>query len=142
MFQLDSRLEKSSDFIAELSLSQLRLVDNKDYVWLLLMPRVCNARELIDLSEKDSILLNQEIRQISVLQKKVFQPYKLNIASIGNVVEQLHIHVIGRNKDDNLYPAPVWGSEAEEYDVNKKKSIIQEIQNYLETQRSIQKNKL
>ena len=133
MFKLDSKLEKDSDLITDLQLSQLRLINNKDYVWLLLVPKISNARELIDLLPLDYNTLNEEIRNISILLKDLIKPYKLNIATIGNVVEQLHIHIIARFSDDKLYPQPVWGHKFTPYAPEKKNKLIEKVQKHLAT---------
>ncbi len=85
---------------------------------------VPNTREIIDLKTEDRAILMQEISLASKVMKEVFSPYKLNIAALGNKVEQLHIHVIGRNQNDSAWPDPV-------FDKGKKEYPNDEIERYL-----------
>jgi diadenosine tetraphosphate (Ap4A) HIT family hydrolase len=111
MFDLDDKLKQDSFFIGNLNISQLRLMNNSLYIWLILIPKINNVAELVDLSYSERIELMDEIAQISNCIKQVFNPYKLNIANLGNVVRQLHVHIIARNKGDPTWPDPVWGKD-------------------------------
>lgn len=108
-WQLDPKLADGSHPVAHLSLSELRLMDDATYPWLLLIPRVCEATELIDLDAAQQAMLMTEINRCSRIAKKLFLPTKLNVAALGNVVPQLHVHVIARFANDPAWPAPVWG---------------------------------
>jgi diadenosine tetraphosphate (Ap4A) HIT family hydrolase len=108
-FSLDPQLASDSHPVAELGLSSLRLMDDSNYPWLILVPRVPDARELIDLDEPRQAALLAEVNQVSRVLKQLFRPYKLNIAALGNLVPQLHVHLIARFQDDPAWPAPVWG---------------------------------
>ena len=98
--------------VAALKLSDLQLMDDDNYPWLVLVPRVAGARELTDLDAAQRALLVEEIARCEQLLLDVFQPHKLNVAALGNLVPQLHVHVIARFEDDPAWPAPVWGRVA------------------------------
>ncbi|WP_397595574.1 HIT domain-containing protein [Silanimonas sp.] len=110
-FTLDPRLEADSVFIADGPLSQLRLVDDARFPWLVLVPRVPRATEWIDLDGASQRLLLAEINQAGALLRVHFAPVeKLNIGALGNIVRQLHVHVVGRREGDAAWPGPVWGA--------------------------------
>ncbi|MBS3960062.1 MAG: HIT family protein [Xanthomonadaceae bacterium] len=110
-FRLDPRLESESVFVADGPLSQLRLVDDARFPWLVLVPRVAGAVEWIDLDGAAQRLLLAEINQAGVLLRQHFAPVdKLNIGALGNVVRQLHVHVVGRREGDAAWPGPAWGA--------------------------------
>ncbi len=108
-FALDPRLAGDTHAIDELPLSRLLLMDDARYPWLILVPRVSGARELIDLDPDDQQRLLAETTCVSRVLRDVFTPHKLNIAALGNVVAQLHVHVIARETTDPAWPGPVWG---------------------------------
>ena len=113
IFPLDPRLEADSVFIADGPLSQLRLMDDARFPWLVLVPRVPGATEWIDLDGASQRLLLAEINQAGALLRQHFAPIdKLNIGALGNIVRQLHVHVVGRREGDAAWPGPVWGSGA------------------------------
>ena len=108
-WHLDQRLADESHPVAHLGLSELRLQDDANYPWLLLVPRVVGASELIDLSRIHQTELLAEIDRISRIMRTLFRPLKLNIAMLGNRVPQLHVHLIARYRTDPTWPNPVWG---------------------------------
>ena len=108
-FTLDPRLAADSHPLARLALCELRLMDDSHYPWLVLVPRVPGARDLIDLDAGQRHALCDEIDRASRLLRDAVRPHKLNVAALGNVVAQLHVHVIARFEDDPAWPAPVWG---------------------------------
>jgi diadenosine tetraphosphate (Ap4A) HIT family hydrolase len=108
-FVLDSRLAADTHPLAHFALCDLRLMDDSHYPWLILIPRVAGARDLIDLDVGQRHLLSDEIDRTARLLRDVFRPHKLNVAALGNVVAQLHVHVIARFETDPAWPAPVWG---------------------------------
>ncbi len=124
---LDPRLESSSSFIINLSLCQVRLSHNAAFPWLLLIPQHENMIEIIDLNTCDQVLLMQEIALGSQVIKSLFQPDKLNVASLGNAVPQLHIHIIGRYQTDQAWPNPIWNTVEESYAPEKKAALIDQI---------------
>lgn len=109
-FALDPRLAADSVFLADGPLSQLRLVDDRRFRWLLLVPRVAGAEEWIDLSRDHQRLLLAEINLAGRLLRAWAPAHKLNIGALGNIVRQLHVHVLARDEGDAAWPGPVWGS--------------------------------
>lgn len=85
-------------------------MNDKNYPWIILIPERESIIDMDELSYEDYIAVNKEIRIASKTLKKAYTPHKINIASLGNVVPQLHIHVIGRFKEDKSWPKPVWGN--------------------------------
>lgn len=116
-FQLDPRLAADSIFVADGPLSQVRLIDDLRFPWLLLVPRVEAASEWIDLDGTQQRLLLAEINQISRLLRAEPGVSKLNVGALGNIVRQLHIHLVGRHDGDPAWPGPVWGSGPAQRDV-------------------------
>lgn len=106
---VDPRIINSTCFVAELPLCNLYLQNESRFPWLVLVPRRENASELIDLSMEDQQELTREIAMVSQLMKAKYSPDKLNVANLGNIVKQLHIHVIARYETDGAWPGPVWG---------------------------------
>ncbi|MGH8052752.1 MAG: HIT domain-containing protein [Stenotrophomonas sp.] len=116
-FELDTRLAADSVLIADGPLSQIRLMNDDRFPWVVLVPRVPNASEWIDLDGGQQRLLLAEINQISQHLKQKPNVTKINIGALGNIVRQLHIHLIGRNESDPAWPGPVWGSgKAQRFD--------------------------
>jgi diadenosine tetraphosphate (Ap4A) HIT family hydrolase len=108
-FQLDSRLENDTYHVATGELSELLLMNDARFPWLILVPKTPDVSEIIDLSEAQSAVLMREIRRVSEALKTLFNPDKLNVAALGNHVRQLHVHVIARFVSDEAWPNPVWG---------------------------------
>lgn len=111
-YALDPQLAADSHPLATLELCELRLMDDANYPWLVLVPRLAAARELLDLAPAQRRQLTDEIDLAGRLLRSVVRPFKLNIAALGNLVPQLHVHVIARFQDDPAWPAPVWGRVA------------------------------
>lgn len=111
-FSLDPRLAADTHPVADLGLSRLLLMDDARYGWLILVPRRAGLRELADLPRADQHRLLDEIG-IARSALAALGPYdKLNLGALGNIVEQLHVHVIARRRDDAAWPGPVWGHGA------------------------------
>ena len=108
-FALDPRLAADTHAIGALPFSELLLMDDARFPWVILVPRIAGARELIDLDEGDQHLLLGEIDRVARALESLLHPDKLNIAALGNVVPQLHVHVIARFTSDAAWPNPVWG---------------------------------
>ncbi len=108
-FQLHPRLQTDSLAITELQLCELRLLNDSQYPWFILVPKRPDITEIYQLSETDQQLLQQESSLIAKTMAELFKADKMNIAAIGNMVPQLHIHHIARYKTDVAWPAPVWG---------------------------------
>ncbi len=98
--------------VIELPLCEVRLMDDANHPWLVLVPRVADAVELIDLDDARQLQLTREIASTSRALQALFNPHKLNVAALGNLVPQLHVHVIARYTDDIAWPRPVWGMAA------------------------------
>jgi diadenosine tetraphosphate (Ap4A) HIT family hydrolase len=112
-FALDPRLERDSAFACDLALCQLRVFNDERWPWLVLVPRVPDAVELTDLTSAQRAALMEEIvladEAVLALGATFGRlPEKTNVAALGNVVAQLHVHVIGRRSDDPAWPRPVW----------------------------------
>jgi len=108
-FELDTRLANDSVLVADGPLSQVRLMNDERYPWLVLVPRAPGASEWIDLNGEQQRLLLAEINLLSRTLKREEEVGKINIGALGNIVPQLHIHVIGRHEGDPAWLAPVWG---------------------------------
>lgn len=108
-FALDSRLAADTMEVTELELCTVRLMNDRTYPWLILVPRRADCVELIDLDPADRVILMEEIALVSRILKELTDAEKLNVASLGNSVPQLHVHVIARFSDDPAWPGPVWG---------------------------------
>lgn len=109
-WQLHPQLAEDTVPLAHWPLCELRLMDDANHPWLVLVPRVAGAVELIDLAEADQARLAREIARASRALRAAFVPDKLNVAALGNLVPQLHVHVIARFHDDIAWPRPVWGN--------------------------------
>ena len=96
--------------VAELPLSSARLMRDANYPWLLLVPRITYAIDVVDLTAKDRAALMDEIVRASTALRETVACEKLNVATLGNVVAQMHVHVIARRRDDASWPKPVWGA--------------------------------
>ena len=108
-WSLNSRLEKDTITIGDLPLSRVLVIKDANYPWLLLVPRRAGASDLIDLTEAEQAQLATEINRVSRALKDITRPDKLNVAALGNVVPQLHVHIIARRTTDAAWPRPVWG---------------------------------
>ena len=111
-YELHPQLAADTHPLASLELCDLRLMDDANYPWLVLVPRIANARELADLDAGQRHRLTDEIDLASRALRAAVRPFKLNVAALGNLVPQLHVHVIARFEDDPAWPAPVWGRVA------------------------------
>jgi diadenosine tetraphosphate (Ap4A) HIT family hydrolase len=108
-FQLDPRLDADTLPVAELPLASLRLMNDRRWPWLILVPRIVGACEVHDLSEDEQTRLSRQTALAGRIVKQVTRCEKINTAAIGNIVRQLHVHVIGRAEGDANWPGPVWG---------------------------------
>ena len=99
---------KNSHLIADLKLCSIRLIDNAKFPWIILVPKRKNITDISELNSKDQMLLMKEIVHCSKLMKKIFKTKKLNVQKIGNIVRQLHIHIISRFTKDSTWPLSVW----------------------------------
>jgi diadenosine tetraphosphate (Ap4A) HIT family hydrolase len=111
-FELDARLAADTIHIGDLALCQVRLMNDARYPWLVLVPRRVAVVEILDLDDTEAAVLLEEIRTCARALRDTLQPHKLNVAALGNVVAQLHVHVIARFREDDAWPQPVWGVHA------------------------------
>ncbi len=119
--------------VTSLPLCDVRLMDNKLFPWLVLVPRVAGASEWIDLDRDQQHQLSDEIAILSHLFKALVTPDKLNVAALGNMVPQLHIHLIARYKGDKAWPNPVWGGPAEYYSDEEASRFIYEVRTAIDS---------
>ncbi len=117
MFVLDSRLQQDTFVLGDLPLSRVLLSNDARYPWFILVPRREDVSEVFQLSAEDQQALWAETALMGEVLKDAFEADKINIATLGNVVSQLHMHVIVRYRSDDAWPAPVWGCHpAKPYD--------------------------
>lgn len=120
---MDERLISDSEYICDLKLCQLRLNRDGDLDWFILIPKRENLVELIDLDSDEQVQLMKEIDYVSRILKEYSCPDKINVANLGNIVSQLHIHVLARYKTDRAWPGPIWGTLAQKnFDDNNVKT--------------------
>ncbi|HEX7883444.1 MAG TPA: HIT family protein [Afipia sp.] len=108
-WSLNPQLERDTINIGDLPLSRVLVIKDANYPWLLLVPRRPDVVEIIDLGEVEQAQLTTEINRVARALKDITKPDKLNIAALGNVVPQLHVHIIARRTSDAAWPRPVWG---------------------------------
>lgn len=129
-FIIDPAFDGGSVFVADWPLCQVRLQDDARFPWLVLIPRVAGAVELDDLSAADRTRLMEEVVRaggfVRAEGEAAGRPVdKLNVAALGNVTAQLHVHVVGRRRDDGLWPDPVWGRDgARPYDAAGRAAVL------------------
>jgi len=109
-WQLHPGLEKDTSLLGDLALSRVLVIEDATFPWLLLVPRRVGVAEIIDLDEVAQAQLMTEIARVSRALKEVTGCDKLNIAALGNMVPQLHVHVVARRQGDATWPKPVWGA--------------------------------
>ncbi len=108
-FSLHPQLAQDCAFIVDLELSRLLLMNSSDFPWCILVPRRADVTEIYELSEAEQICLLQESAQLCRAMQAVFFTGKMNVAALGNVVPQLHVHHVLRSPQDKAWPKPVWG---------------------------------
>lgn len=124
-FQLDARLARDSDLVTVLGLCQLRILHDSRWPWLMLVPQRAGKTEVFELQPLDQALLTFETNLVAEALKKVTHARKINIGALGNVVSQLHVHVVARNEGDPNWPGPIWGhGSATAYDENARKAFL------------------
>lgn len=109
-WSLDPRLRQDTTQVEDLALSRMLLMNDAKYPWLILVPRRAEVVEIIDLNAADRAQLMNEVVLVSRALRDVTACDKLNVAALGNMVPQLHVHIIARRKDDAAWPRPVWGA--------------------------------
>jgi len=130
-FKLHKKFLKSSHHLLDLKLCTVRLHDNSKFPWIMLIPKRKNINDITDLNSKDQMLLMREIVFSSKVMKKLFKTSKLNVEKVGNIVPQLHIHIIARYKKDNSWPLSVWVVKGKNYSKTVLKNMIEKIRKAL-----------
>lgn len=123
-FKLDPQLDKDCFVLGHLKTSRLLLLNNALVPWFILVPDT-NATEIYELPHAQQLALLEEINLLSNYLKQNFATDKLNIAAIGNIVNQLHVHVVGRHVDDFCWPSVVWGADGKQAYSDEEVNTIQ-----------------
>lgn len=126
MYSLHERLENDTIFVTQLELCELRLMPDSECPWVVLVPKRDNIREIYQLSTNDQMTLMKEIAFVSKKLQSHFDTDKINVGALGNIVPQLHVHIIGRYENDRGWPGALWGVP-DEYDDDKKDRFVQKI---------------
>ena len=121
---------KDSHFITKLKLCSVRLIDNAKFPWVILIPKRKKVTDIHHLNTKDQQILISEIVYVSKLMKKTFKAFNINVEKIGNIVPQLHIHIIARSKTDSSWPLSVWVVKKKSYSAKSLNSIINKLKLY------------
>ena len=127
MYRINKKFLKSSHHITELKLCSIRLHDNSKFPWIILIPKRKNINDISDLNSKDQLLLMKELVYSSKVMKKLFKTSKLNVEKVGNIVPQLHIHIIARYKKDSSWPLSVWVVKGKTYSAKVLKDVVNKI---------------
>ena len=130
-FKLDRKFLKTSHHLIDLKLCTIRLNDNSKFPWIILIPKRNKITDISDLNYKDQTLLMKEIVYASKVMKKLFKTSKLNVEKIGNIVPQLHIHIIARSKKDSSWPLSVWVVKGKKYSKSALKIMVDKIRKSL-----------
>jgi diadenosine tetraphosphate (Ap4A) HIT family hydrolase len=131
-WSLHPQLERDTVAIGDLPLCRALLINDANYPWMLLVPRRPRISEIIDLPEREQVQLMGEIAQASAAMKSATGCDKINVAALGNVVPQLHVHVIARSHGDAAWPKPVWGAApARPYDTVALQALLVELRQLL-----------
>jgi diadenosine tetraphosphate (Ap4A) HIT family hydrolase len=110
MYALNEQLQKDTKMLGQFPLCDVLLMNDSQYPWVILVPRRANIREIYHLSKEEQHVLSDESAYVSQRLSDFFKADSLNIAALGNVVAQLHMHHVVRFKDDPTWPKPVWGA--------------------------------
>lgn len=132
-FKLHSQLENDTKLVAKLALCDVLLMNDTRWPWLILVPRIHGAEEIHHLTIDDQHEMLAEINEVALALEAITACEKVNIAAIGNIVRQLHIHIIARNQNDPNWPKPVWGFESSiAYDDEEADKLIKNLQQRLD----------
>ena len=134
MFQLDERIQSSCFTLTDWPLSRVLLKNEAGYPWFLLVPRKNNIQEIHQLTKEERELLMEEVNQLSLVLNAFYKPEKLNIGALGNIVSQLHIHLVARSKQDALWPHGIWQSSftATPYPKHQIESLVPDLKALIE----------
>ncbi|WEK49632.1 MAG: HIT family protein [Candidatus Kaistia colombiensis] len=135
-FEVAGRIVADSAWIADWPLCQVRLMDDRRFPWLLLLPRKPGLEEWTELDDADLAVLAVEIKRAGEALGAVATFDKLNVGALGNIVRQMHVHVIGRSVGDAAWPGPVWGQGTREsYADGERGELVLRLQGYLAVSR-------
>jgi diadenosine tetraphosphate (Ap4A) HIT family hydrolase len=124
-FTLDERLERDSELVTVLGLCQLRLMKDRRWPWLMLVPQRDEVSEIFELTPLDQTLLTFETNAVAAALKKASCATKIKVGARGNIVRQLHVHIIARKEGDANWPGPIWGyGQAEPYRNDVKEEFL------------------
>ena len=121
---------KNTHYITDLKLCSVRLQDNSKFPWIILLPNRKKITDITELNSKDQNLLMKEIVYCSKLMKKIFKTSKLNVEKIGNIVPELHIHIIARSKKDSTWPLSVWVVKSKPYSKTVLLKVVAKIKKF------------
>ncbi len=131
MFELHQALQKK-DFVCDLPFCTVLFEDNALCPWIFLVPRKENVRNMLDLTTEERVTLMKEMELTERIMTKLFRPTQTNVAMIGNLTPQLHVHVICRYDTDPYWPGTVWNQPAKPYPATAKQEVINRIQKEFE----------
>lgn len=133
-FILHPRLAADTAFVADWELSRVLLMDDARYAWAILVPRRADVTELFDLAAEDRAMLAEETSRAAQVLKAMSGARKINIGALGNLVPQLHVHVVARSEGDAAWPSPVWGhGTAVRYEPARRDAFVEELRARLVT---------
>ncbi len=131
-FALHPQLEADTTHVGELQLCRVLLMEDARYPWLILVPRLPDLKDLHEVPGEHQPTMWGEIMLVSAALEHATKPYKLNVAALGNMVSQLHVHIIARAEEDAAWPGPVWGvGTAEPYDTAARQNLIASVSRHL-----------
>lgn len=127
-FTLHPQLAADTWPVCELELSDVLLMNDRRHMWCIVVPRLSGLRDLHEVPAEHKAILIDEVDRVSIALKEISSAYKMNVAALGNMVEQLHVHVIARHQGDVAWPGPVWGvGSAEPYDEGSAQTVIKRL---------------
>ena len=131
-FRIDPRLEADGVPLVELTLCHVRLMRDARFPWIVAVPRVVGSEELTDLAPGNRAALVEEVVLLSEALKAETRAHKINVAALGNIVRQLHVHIVARFEGDAAWPGPVWGSgPAQDYPVGAIDALVERLRDRL-----------
>ncbi|MCJ9674802.1 MULTISPECIES: HIT domain-containing protein [unclassified Neorhizobium] len=127
-FELDGRIARDSDLVTMLGLCQLRIQNDRRWPWLVMVPQRAGMTEIFDLLPVEQALLSVEVNRVAAALKTVTGATKINVGALGNIVRQLHVHVIARFEEDPNWPGPIWGfGQAVTYEEQQKQDFLNKL---------------
>lgn len=127
-FELDGRIARDSDLVTDLALCQLRIQNDSRWPWLVMVPERAGMTEIFELLPEEQALLSAEVNKVAAALKTVTGATKINVGALGNIVRQLHVHVIARFEGDPNWPGPIWGfGQAEPYGESQKQDFLNKL---------------